>query len=73
MASLRRSTPAHPVLRGVFDDWYARAGVLSAMPDAPVVADDSRPERPARSRLRARPERPGRRWSPPRLGWGRTS
>jgi len=70
MASLMRSAPAHPVFRGVFDDWFASTGVLSAMPDAPVVADAPRPQRPARPRLRARPER---RWSSALLGWGRTS
>ncbi|MFE9610800.1 hypothetical protein [Streptomyces sp. NPDC006012] len=70
MSVLRRSAPAHPVFRGLFDDWYARAGVLSAMPDAPVAADGSRPKRPARSPLPARPER---QWSLARLGRGRTS
>jgi hypothetical protein len=36
----------HPLFRGVFEDWLARAEVLSALPDAPVVPDD-----PPRRRL----------------------
>jgi hypothetical protein len=28
------------LFRAVFDDWHARADVLSALPDAPVVPDD---------------------------------
>ena len=39
------------VFRGVFENWQARAGVLSATPDAPVVPDD--PSRPWRQRLGA--------------------
>jgi hypothetical protein len=45
VATVRRSLPAeaqHQVFRGVFDDWQTKAGVLSALPDAPVVPDDSR-------------------------------
>jgi hypothetical protein len=41
------------VFRGVFDDWFAKAGVLSALPDAPVVPDDSGRRRPAWHRLRS--------------------
>lgn len=55
-----RSSPttrtAHPLFRGVFSDWQAKAGVLSALPDAPVVADAPRTKRPVRHWLRrARP------------------
>ncbi|MGW3119050.1 hypothetical protein ACWDBW_18225 [Streptomyces sp. NPDC001107] len=32
----------HQVFRGVFEDWQAKAGVLSATPGAPVVPDESR-------------------------------
>jgi hypothetical protein len=48
---LSRET-VHPLFRAVFDNWGARAGVLSALPDAPVVA-----ERPARRRWLRRPRR----------------
>lgn len=61
MAFVRRSLPltqANPVFRGVFDGWYTKAGVLSALPDAPVVPDDSALRPPAwrglRSRIRSR-------------------
>ena len=57
MAALRKSLPveaAHPLFQGVFSDWQAKAGVLSALPDAPVVADDSPTGRPARHRPRSR-------------------
>ena len=57
MAVLRKSLPVeavHPLFQGVFGDWQAKAGVLSALPDAPVVADDSRTGRPARHRPRVR-------------------
>ncbi|MFE7838881.1 hypothetical protein ACFU53_23390 [Streptomyces sp. NPDC057474] len=40
MASVRRSVPttqAHPLFRGVFDDWLTKADALSALPNAPVV------------------------------------
>lgn len=30
----------HQMFRGVFDEWQAKAGVLSATPDAPVVPDE---------------------------------
>ncbi|MFL4908202.1 hypothetical protein ACJ6WF_34590 [Streptomyces sp. MMS24-I2-30] len=70
MAVVRRSIPAHPLFRPVFEDWYAKAGALSALPDAPVVPDDSRQERSLRWRLSARLARRG--WVPSRLGWGRT-
>ncbi|MGI5452276.1 hypothetical protein ACQEWB_03620 [Streptomyces sp. CA-249302] len=51
MTLVRRSLPAqaHPVFRAVFDDWYARAGALSALPDAPVVPDEPRRRRRIRS------------------------
>ncbi|MCD9872321.1 hypothetical protein [Streptomyces guryensis] len=48
----------HPLFRGVFEDWQTKAGVLSARPDAPVVADDSPSLRLALRRLRARFGRP---------------
>lgn len=56
MASVRRSLPSrpHPLLRGVFDDWYAKAGALSALPDAPVVPDDARRRWPAWHWLQSR-------------------
>ncbi|BBC39095.1 hypothetical protein SGFS_103890 [Streptomyces graminofaciens] len=56
MAFVRSSPPAqaHPLFRGVFDHWYAKAGALSALPDAPVVPDDDRRSGPARRWLRAR-------------------
>ncbi|MEU6139711.1 hypothetical protein ABZ848_05035 [Streptomyces sp. NPDC047081] len=58
MTLVGRSLPAqaHPVFRAVFDDWYARAGALSALPDAPVVPDE-----PRRRRLVIRRGRPARR------------
>lgn len=65
MAVLKRSLPveaAHPLFQGVFSDWQTKAGVLSALPDAPVVADDSRTGRPL-WRHRPRPGRGSRRWS----------
>ncbi|MFF7276836.1 hypothetical protein [Streptomyces griseorubiginosus] len=42
MASSRSALPTepHPMLSGVFTDWHAKAGALSALPDAPVVTDD---------------------------------
>ncbi|MFC8677235.1 hypothetical protein ACFUEN_31655 [Streptomyces griseorubiginosus] len=33
-------TEPHPLLSGVFTDWHAKAGALSALPGAPVVPDD---------------------------------
>ncbi len=39
----------------VFDDWQARAGVLSALPDAPVVPDRPPRERPTWRRWRPAP------------------
>jgi hypothetical protein len=39
----KRSSQPHPLFRTVFDDWQARAGVRSGLPDAPVVPDDPRP------------------------------
>ncbi|WP_327345090.1 hypothetical protein [Streptomyces europaeiscabiei] len=42
MATVRRSLPtaqAHPLFRGVFDDWLTKADALSALPNAPVVPD----------------------------------
>jgi hypothetical protein len=56
MAVLRKSLPvqaAHPLFQGVFSDWQAKAGVLSALPDAPVVADTPRTGRPVRHRPRS--------------------
>lgn len=55
MATVRRSVPIqdqHQVFRGVFDDWQTRAGALSALPDAPVVPDDTRPGQSTWRRLR---------------------
>ncbi|CAM5375503.1 hypothetical protein [Streptomyces griseorubiginosus] len=40
-------TEPHPLLSGVFTDWHAKAGALSALPGAPVVPDD----RDARGRM----------------------
>ncbi|MEU5042134.1 hypothetical protein [Streptomyces griseorubiginosus] len=40
-------TEPHPLLSGVFTDWHAKAGALSALPGAPVVSDD----RGARGRM----------------------
>ncbi len=57
MGSVRRSLPMrdqHQVFRGVFEDWQTRAGALSALPDAPVVPDDSPREGGAWRRLRFR-------------------
>lgn len=65
MAALRKSLPvqaAHPLFQGVFSDWQAKAGVLSALPDAPVVADDS-PTGRQLWRHRPRSGRASRRWS----------
>lgn len=44
MASPSRALPTeiHPLLRGVIDEWQAKAGVWSALPDAPVVPDTPR-------------------------------
>ncbi|MDX3458136.1 hypothetical protein PV396_40435 [Streptomyces sp. ME02-8801-2C] len=56
MATMRRSTQtqAHPLFLGVFADWHAKAGAMSALPDAPVVPDDSRSRRPVSRWLRGR-------------------
>ncbi|MEU6228306.1 hypothetical protein [Streptomyces sp. NPDC047042] len=56
MATMRRSTQtqAHPLFLGVFADWHAKVGAMSALPDAPVVPDDSRPRRPVSRWLRRR-------------------
>lgn len=43
MAYGKHSGEPHPLFRAVFDDWQTRAGVRSALPDAPVVSDDLRP------------------------------
>ena len=45
----------HPLFQGVFSDWQAKAGALSALPDAPVVADETRAGRPVWLWLRFRP------------------
>ena len=58
--------PVHPIFHGVFHDWLATSGALSAQPDAPVVPDP--PARTAkwralgllRTRLRLRPRPAGR-------------
>lgn len=71
MAVVRRSAPAHPLFRPVFEDWCAKAGALSALPDAPIVPDGPRRARFTRGRLPTRLTRRG--WMPYRLGWGRTS
>ncbi|MFJ8533396.1 hypothetical protein [Streptomyces sp. NPDC093591] len=55
MAAVRRSVPIqdqHQMFRGLFDDWQTRAGVLSALPGAPVVPDDTRQGQTAWRRLR---------------------
>ena len=60
MPTLRRSLPPespHQVLRGVFQDWQTKSDALSALPDAPVVPDDSPREGSAWRRLRFRPVR----------------
>jgi len=31
----------HQLFRAVFEDWQVKAGVFSAMPDAPVVPDQA--------------------------------
>ncbi len=46
----------HPLFHGVFNQWQAKAGVLSALPNAPVVADDARQHGPVRRWLQARLE-----------------
>ncbi|MFJ9004427.1 hypothetical protein [Streptomyces canus] len=63
MTAPRSSLPGqdHPLFQGVFSDWQAKAGVMSALPDAPVVTDDSGTRRPVWHRLRPRPGR-GRAW-----------
>lgn len=55
-------TEPHPLLSGVFTDWHAKAGALSALPGAPVVPDDSgaRGRRWRRLRSRFGPARPRR-------------
>jgi hypothetical protein len=45
---------AHPLFRGVFDHWQAKAGALSALPHAPVVPDDVRQHGPGRRWLQSR-------------------
>jgi hypothetical protein len=47
MASSRHSRPVetHLLFRGLFADWHDRAGVLSALPDAPVLPDNPRRRR----------------------------
>ncbi|MFF4796801.1 hypothetical protein ACFY1U_00095 [Streptomyces sp. NPDC001351] len=55
---MRDVPETHQLFRGVFEGWQTKAGVLSATPDAPVVADDSPSLRLALRRLRARFERP---------------
>ncbi|MFF7162914.1 hypothetical protein ACFZBP_16410 [Streptomyces sp. NPDC008086] len=55
MATVRRTVPLqdqHQMFRGVFDDWQTRAGVTSALPDAPVVPDEPRQGRAVWRRLR---------------------
>ncbi|MEU9172339.1 hypothetical protein AB0D34_31890 [Streptomyces sp. NPDC048420] len=59
MAIPRSSQTAHPLFQGVFSDWQAKAGVLSALPDAPVVADETRAGPPVWQWLRFRPGRGG--------------
>ncbi|ELP68941.1 hypothetical protein ACKI1I_37950 [Streptomyces turgidiscabies] len=56
MASVRRSTQteAHPLFVGVFADWHAKAGAMSALPNAPVVPEEPRRRRPASRWLRRR-------------------
>ncbi|MFL5996780.1 MAG: hypothetical protein ACJ736_21140 [Streptomyces sp.] len=64
MTAPRSSLPgqAHQLFHGVFSDWQAKAGVLSALPDAPVVTDDSGTQRPGWHRLRPLLERGRARW-----------
>ncbi|MEU1474461.1 hypothetical protein [Streptomyces sp. NPDC005760] len=45
----------------MFEDWYAKAGAFSALPQAPVVPDESGQVRTARSRWPARLARLARR------------
>ena len=72
MAYGKRSNEPHPLFRAVFDDWQARAGVRSGLPDAPVVPDDLRPGwrvwRWLRNRLTS-PQRPDRRLSRRSARW----
>ncbi|HET9654472.1 MAG TPA: hypothetical protein VFP72_03910 [Kineosporiaceae bacterium] len=42
-----RRSETQLLFRAVFADWHARAGVLSALPDAPVVPDGPRRRFPA--------------------------
>jgi hypothetical protein len=55
MGTVRRSQvqEPHQVFRAVFEDWQSRTDALSALPNAPVVADDSRRGRGAWRRLRS--------------------
>ncbi len=45
MASTRGPLPhePHPMFCGVFGAWHAKAGVFSALPDAPEEPDDPQP------------------------------
>lgn len=56
MAISRQTVPArpHPVFLGVFAEWQTKAGVLSALPDAPVVPDEPRQPLPVWRWLRSR-------------------
>jgi len=55
---VRSSLPAqvHPLFYGVFSQWQAKAGVLSALPNAPVVPEDARQRGPVRRWLQSRLE-----------------
>jgi hypothetical protein len=41
-----RAAPIHPLLQGIIADWHSRpGGAWSALPDAPVIADEPRRRR----------------------------
>jgi hypothetical protein len=64
VASMRGPLPhePHPMFRGVFRSWHAKAGVFSALPDAPVELDDPQPWW---RQLRVRRQNPSSGESPP--------
>jgi hypothetical protein len=71
VATVRRSLPPeaqHQVFRGVFDDWQTRAGALSALPDAPVVPDETPHRRTPWTWLQSHFTRPTTTHQPPATG-----